>query len=1118
MKRLLLLAVFIGCLGAVYGQGGMVKKVRQIPVDSTTVRSAGIMADAPLIDGSQNVQTRSSDGSDEEAGGYRSNPAGIVRLQLPATVDMENVPTASPVQDSPLHTGRQSVFIERERSQLRSAIVRSDKETAYAFFRETPALHITAPEVQIRIDTISTDDLGISHLRGTQLFRNVPVYGMDFTFHISAASERFMGYTLDSTRIDTLTARLSAQDAIRIAENDLSRTTTIQQPSEIMKELLNYTQPTVEPIYYPDSTGVYRFCYRVVIRPNLRDEWIYTVDGSSGEVMDKYNGTPYEAAKGTGRDLNNVSRTVDTWISNGTHYMINTTKPMPFNQADWTGVIRVNDTKGDKGFYSGATYQAATSASASWDNPVAISAMYHTSLVYDYLKKTFNRNSYDDKGSSMKMFVNVCDTTGVGLDNAYWNGTYATFGNGGTRFKNMAGGLDIVAHEFGHGIIRATANLEYKNQSGAINEAYADIFGAMVDRANWTIGEQVVKSYYRTGVMRNMSDPHNGGQKFGDPGWQPAHVSEMYLGTADYGGVHYNNSIPAHTFYVYATATSKERAEQVYYRALDKYLTPTSQFKDLRVAIINAAKDLNYANDVKTIESAFDKVGIMDETVNNKPPEPPKPNDLQPNSGQQGLLVASPYDNTSNTLYKITNSYKTIDPISKTALGSTPSITDDGKLFIFADSLGKIRKYDMVATTNQETYFCEACTMQSVAISRDGNRVAAIIAGSQNGTIWLWDRVKGGNWQGFKLYHPTTGEGGAKSGGVRYADAMEFDHTGEYLLYDAYSVNTKSVGGEEEEGYWDIGLIHVWNNSRNTWGSGEIVKLFNELEPGQHVLNPVFSKNSPHIIAFESVNEKDYKYHIYGANLATGDVNRIVRDNNTPSYPSYSMDDKHLAFNNIYDTRNEYVRVRYVNLASNKISVSNIYPADICQHCAYPVYYGTGTRVLGATPAADFSASARSGGRGMKVQFVDGSTGNPTSWRWTFQGGTPQTSTAQHPQVTYNTAGTFYVALTATNTYGSSAEVTKQGYIRVGTTGVEFIERPTVAVYPNPATDHVWLTGVEVRSVRLFDLMGKAYTASLTAEAGGKTRLDLSILRSGIYLLQITLADGTVQTEKIVKK
>ena len=86
---------------------------------------------------------------------------------------------------------------------------------------------------------------------------------------------------------------------------------------------------------------------------------------------------------------------------------------------------------------------------------------------------------------------------------------------------------------------------------------------------------------------------------------------------------------------------------------------------------------------------------------------------------------------------------------------------------------------------------------------------------------------------------------------------------------------------------------------------------------------------------------------------------------------------------------------------------------------------------LGANPpVAEFTASQTTICAGGTVTFTDQSAFAPTSWAWTFTGGTPATSTAQNPTITYSTAGTYNVTLTATNANGNNS-ITKSAYIVV---------------------------------------------------------------------------------------
>jgi PKD repeat protein len=96
-------------------------------------------------------------------------------------------------------------------------------------------------------------------------------------------------------------------------------------------------------------------------------------------------------------------------------------------------------------------------------------------------------------------------------------------------------------------------------------------------------------------------------------------------------------------------------------------------------------------------------------------------------------------------------------------------------------------------------------------------------------------------------------------------------------------------------------------------------------------------------------------------------------------------------------------------------------------------------------PVADFTASATTIYEGDSVTFTDLSTNGPNTLDWTFEGGIPATSTQQNPTVTYNTAGTYDVTLTATNACGTDTE-TKVNYITV-----------QVPVYP-PTADFTFTT------------------------------------------------------------
>jgi PKD repeat protein len=129
-------------------------------------------------------------------------------------------------------------------------------------------------------------------------------------------------------------------------------------------------------------------------------------------------------------------------------------------------------------------------------------------------------------------------------------------------------------------------------------------------------------------------------------------------------------------------------------------------------------------------------------------------------------------------------------------------------------------------------------------------------------------------------------------------------------------------------------------------------------------------------------------------------------------------------------------------------------------------------------PTANFSGSPTTVAVGGTVNFTDTSTGSPTSWSWTFENGTPATSTARNPTVTYNTAGTFNVTLTAYNSLGSDTE-TKVDYITVSST-------PLYCASSGSTQADEWIA--RVRVANLDNSSGASPYSDFTAKVANLTR------------------------------
>ncbi|MCK7533330.1 MAG: T9SS type A sorting domain-containing protein [Marinilabiliales bacterium] len=146
------------------------------------------------------------------------------------------------------------------------------------------------------------------------------------------------------------------------------------------------------------------------------------------------------------------------------------------------------------------------------------------------------------------------------------------------------------------------------------------------------------------------------------------------------------------------------------------------------------------------------------------------------------------------------------------------------------------------------------------------------------------------------------------------------------------------------------------------------------------------------------------------------------------------------------------------------------------------------------------------------MKYFDLSVNQPTSWSWTFEGGTPASSTARNPVISYNNAGTFRVSLAATNAQGSNTS-TKNGYIIVSTaSGVEDNGQNAILIYPNPVSDNLNVICETFFTVRLYDLNGR-----LVYSGTNDRVIDMAAMGPGVYLLEITTGEK-VYKHKIVRE
>ncbi len=383
--------------------------------------------------------------------------------------------------------------------------------------------------------------------------------------------------------------------------------------------------------------------YRLVYRMKVLSDWairdVY-VAADSGDLLLSINGIHTQAAVGQGSGIFGTLRKMSTNQTSSTYQAVDKLRPAEAFTLAFPGTpARLNLFLQTLVLFNS---DVATDTDNVWTDGPTVDVHVSQGFVYDYYFKRFGRHGMDDSEIEVDSIVHPLSRSEANRQppdvvNTYINNAFyccdglLVFGDGDGRTWNfLAGGFDVVAHEWTHGVTDFTSQLIYRDEPGALNEAFSDIMGAAIefyyqpagsgrDQADWLIAEDVYLAF--PGYLRSLNNPNAKGH--------PDHYTlRRYLGTdTDDGGVHFNLTIGTHAFYL-AVAGGRnrvsgisvpgigvaniERMERVFYRAFTQLMGPNSQFSDARRATLQAASDLygGGSNERAQVELAWNAVGV----------------------------------------------------------------------------------------------------------------------------------------------------------------------------------------------------------------------------------------------------------------------------------------------------------------------------------------------------------------------------------------------------------------------------------------------------------------------------------------------------------------------------
>ncbi|MEU9041198.1 MULTISPECIES: M4 family metallopeptidase [unclassified Kitasatospora] len=451
------------------------------------------------------------------------------------------------------------------------------------------ALGLSGQEKLVTKDVVQ-DANGGRHLRYERTYAGLPVLGGDLIVHQDAA-----GATKSVTK--------ASQADLAGVETTPALAAPKAQAAALAAEAGSVDTAPRLVVWAADGTP--KLAWETVIAGRESDgtpsKLHVVTDAKTGDVLSKADGI--QRGSGTGVFVGNVPLT--TTQSGSTYSLKDATRGGQYS-TDMKNGTSGNGTLFSKSSDTWGNGQASNRESA------AVDAQFGAAATWDFYKNTFGRNGIRNDGVGAMSRVHY-DT---GYVNAFWDDSCfcMTYGDGSGDTHPLTE-LDVAGHEMSHGVTAATANLNYSGESGGLNEATSDIFGNMVefyanlpaDNPDYLVGELIDINGNGT-PLRYMDKPSKDGTS----------ADSWYSGVGNLD-VHYSSGVANHFFYLLAegsgakvingvsynsptvnnitvTGIGRDKAAQVWYKALTAYMTSTTDYAAARTATLSAATDLYGAN------------------------------------------------------------------------------------------------------------------------------------------------------------------------------------------------------------------------------------------------------------------------------------------------------------------------------------------------------------------------------------------------------------------------------------------------------------------------------------------------------------------------------------------
>jgi len=510
------------------------------------------------------------------------------------------------------------LFVEGNLSDEKARGNEADMALAY-FESHRGAYKMKSPVDELQVVASQVDDLGMRHIRFEQRYKGVRVIGGELIAHFDDAGQlrTVNGFYYHDIELDVSPA-VNSDAAIKIASDNL-------------KSFFGEGQPDQSELVIFPWEDVYYLSWQVTLLSDLPlGRWEYFIDAKTGDIILSTNRIMDADDIGTGYGVMGDFRShIDTDSIESGFQMRDYTRQADNNPHGHDGQLMPGNfiqtsIAGD--FLPG---EIAIDDDNFWDDPETqrpvVDAQVYTGLFYDWLLAELGRNSYNDFGASMRTSVNYSP---IGENNAYWSGTQLVILIWSEGWRSLAGCPDVIGHEWSHAVTDFCSDLEYRMESGALNESFSDMMGVAFewahpeyDTPDWTMAE----NGNMAGIpFRDLESPHtyNDPDYYGttDPYWVDVENCTP-SGYNDHCGVHVNSGVGNKWFVllsdggihhdVTVDGIGVANAIKIAYRANCYYWTSSTDYYLGALGTMSAADDLDPSGIWRTqVALAWTAVGV----------------------------------------------------------------------------------------------------------------------------------------------------------------------------------------------------------------------------------------------------------------------------------------------------------------------------------------------------------------------------------------------------------------------------------------------------------------------------------------------------------------------------